>query len=261
MVTGDLILAPKHPWLPIAESPNTLGRTLTRAEQLFCKFNNVFYGQNSPWIGASISISIQNVTGHSHPHNLIEQDLLEVAMKSWVHTRWQYPMIACQVEDAEKMLYRVENEEEVKEWAGRTVRVLRQEGGWPALRDRLSEMADLPTGDGDCCLLYVVVDPSDSDSVAAMEKFDVLIHFHHALTDGTGMRTILNEVLMQMAKIADKEREKTRMMWGGEVERLCPAVLDLATERERGAFEDRREDAIPSGPILVKYPNWTFSSK
>lgn len=147
-------------------------------------------------------------------------------------------MVACKVIGAKDIVYNIENAEGVEEWSKRTVRVVREGGGWLPLREKLSREAQMPSADGDCCAVYVMYSPDQE--TADLRTADVLIHFHHALVDGSGIRTILNEFLTQLA-----DPDKVRPIWGAEISRLYAASIDLTTEEEKLAVPE----VIPESEI------------
>jgi hypothetical protein len=205
-----------HPW---TKSPPLYTRTLTTVEYMLSMLNDHALGHNSPYLGATISV--QSTSSEPSPLFTIQEDLQSRAVQAFIKTRWTYPMVACQIRECNRITYAVEEEAQVAKWAERTVRVVQQDGGWSALRDNLSRDVVLPDENGDCVFLYIVV-PSGLD--AQGKEFDILLHFHHGLTDGAGARSVLNEVLMHLAS---PERHEV-YSWGMEAERLLPAALDVA---------------------------------
>ena len=107
--------------------------------------------------------------------------------------------------------------------------VVEEKEGWLSVRERISRENEWPTVDGDYCEVYLVHGPTADDG--KVTGFDVLIRFHHALVDGYGTRTILNEFLTAFADSKFEARN-----WGEEVCRLYPNFLALLTEEEREAI-------------------------
>lgn len=121
------------------------------------------------------------------------------------------------------MVYKVEEAANVKKWAARTVQTVESSSGWRELLAKLSREVVLPSKDGDCAFLYLLVRPLQS-SKSRINQFDLLLHVHHGLVDGAGIRSIMNEVLVGLTKLSPT----TSHSWGEEVERLGPTALDVA---------------------------------
>lgn len=200
-------------------------RQLTNLERMFVIFNEKLHGQNCPFIGATISLRRRDCS--PGPATFSVSQLYRRAVEAFCQTRWKYPTVSARVLDSDKVLYNIESEEDVKKWAERTISVVLQDGGWLALRERLSRESALPTPDGDYCLLYLIVKPEEIAN-PNLQAFDVLIHTHHAFTDGSGIRVILNEFLERLAHPLDPEET----IWGEEIQRLLPASILLEEEEE-----------------------------
>jgi hypothetical protein len=56
----------------------------------------------------------------------------------------------------------------------------------------------MPTKNGDYCAAYLLVRP-DVAALPEITTFDVLLHIHHTFTDGSGIRSVLNEFLVRLA--------------------------------------------------------------
>lgn len=257
------------PWrqLPL-DSTDTCGavvysRPLTGMERMYALIERSMPGHNQPFLGAHISVSpstqssSESVYTESTPSGsapgITLSMLRALARNSWMRTRYQYPMVACQLQledrgpGTQTMSYKVENDESVRRWVDRTFMVVVAEGGWTALREKLSVEFDLPSDrDGDCCFFYIVVNPaqlaSDLDSV---HSFDILLHIHHALTDGPGLKTVLHSILSSFSASFSSEAHK-ELLWGEEAKRgLMPAQVDIATDDElAGVQKDVDEKAV-----------------
>jgi hypothetical protein len=102
----------------------------------------------------------------------------------------------------------------------------------------------MPSKDGDYCLIYLIV-PPDQALRPEVLSFDVLMHIHHVFTDGSGIRSILNEFLARLAgPLASEE-----IFWGDEVERLLPASLLLAKDDEKEVANSGVTPAPPQRKI------------
>jgi hypothetical protein len=205
----------------IADGGASVSRALTYFERMFDTFNHDLYGQNCPLIGASLAL--KNISTTSPSFTMAE--LEKRATSAFIQTRWTYPTIAARVEDGKKAVYDIEDESRINAWANRTVRVVEAEGGWLALRDKLSRTTAIPSQDGDYCLMYIIAPPSGNGKI---DRFDVLMHTHHVFTDGAGIRAILNEFLERFAS----PLAETAMVWGKETERLLPPSLLLEKDGE-----------------------------
>lgn len=139
------------------------------------------------------------------------------------------------------MSYTIPKEDEVKEWAERTVSLVVAKGGYEKLMERMSREHVIPTQEGDCWVIYVVV---GEEGDAETEGFDILMRLHHTLADGYTDRNIFDEL---MARLADPLPHNT-ISWGKEVERLMPGLLDLAKDEE----EDEPSHEAETAPSLHK---------
>lgn len=217
-------------------------------------------GHNQPFLGAHISISSPISPSESVP-GITLSTLRDLARNSWIKTRYQYPMVACKLklEDrgpgSQTMYYQVEDEASVGRWADRTFKVILAEGEWTVLREKLSVEFDLPSErDGDCCFFYIIVDPTQlaSDPV---HSFDILLHMHHALTDGPGLKTVLHSILSSFSASSSSGAFE-EFQWGEEARHgLMPAQVDIATDEElAGVQKDVDEKAVMdmmAGLVLV----------
>jgi hypothetical protein len=199
-------------------------RKLANLERMFTVFNKDLYGQNCPFIGANISI--QQSESYK-PCGFDASELKARAIEAFSQTRWKYPTVAARVVDEDTAVYNIESEEEVRQWAKRTVRIVVQEGGWLALRDQVSRSAPIPTDDGDYCLMYMILRPGELECGAIM-NFDILMHTHHVFTDGSGIRSILNEFIARIAKPLPAHE----VYWGQEVNKLFPPSIVLSKKEE-----------------------------
>ena len=215
-----------------------MSRKFTSLERMFVIFNQNMYGQNCPFMGASISLQGRCYSSELKPFNISR--LHTRAINAFCQTRWKYPTVAARVADGEKVSYNIESSEGVEKWAERTVFTICQDGGWLALRERLSRESPLPTPDGDCCLFYLIVRPDDTVK-PELQSFDVLMHTHHALNDGSGIRVILNEFLERLADpLPDNE-----MVWGEETQRLLPAAVLLEKVDEPESADSTPMPLVP----------------
>lgn len=206
-----------HPWVKSTESPETYTRTLTTPEFVLAMLNEHAQGHNCPYLGATISIK-------NDSSKALDASSLKTRLeKAFIATRWKYPTVACQVKESKELVYKVEDQVAVAKWAERTVQTVSTSGGWLRKHEELSREAVLPTENGDCALLYLVLDPEQTAS-SGVVKFDLLLHIHHALVDGAGLRSIMNEVLVNLATSG----EEASFAWGEEELRLAPAALDAA---------------------------------
>lgn len=210
----------KYLWTT-ADDGSSTSRALTHFERMFVIFNQDLYGQNCPFIGASLTLK----NSSSEPSTFELATLQQRATNAFVQTRWAYPSIAARVIDGDKAVYDIENDEGIEAWAKRTVKVVSAEGGWLALREKLSRTTPIPSQDGDYCLMYIIIPPSKDERI---DSFDILMHTHHVFTDGAGIRSILNEFLERFAvPLAEKAT-----VWGKETERLLPPSLLLEKDDE-----------------------------
>ncbi|KAK5990015.1 hypothetical protein PT974_08278 [Cladobotryum mycophilum] len=210
-----------HPWTKSATLPSTYTRTLTAAEFMLSMLNEYALGHNCPYLGATVSV--QRAEGSSAAAAFSVEELTSKVTRAFVQTRWTYPIVASQLDGSKQIVYKVEDEAQVAQWAERTVQTVQSGGGWLGLQEKISQQDALPSKDGDCALLYLVVSP-DEASKSQITKFDLLLHMHHSLADGTSLRSLMNDLLHSLAKPS----LSTSYTWGEEVERLSPAALDVA---------------------------------
>ena len=218
-----------YTWVKSNNGSHAMVRQLSHLERMFAIFNQHMYGSNCPFLGANISLQRRDHSLESEPLNILQ--LQTRAIQAFCQTRWKYPTVAARIVDGDKASYGVESRERVEKWAERTVVTVCQEGGWLALRERLSRESPLPTPDGDCCLFYLIVRPDESVQ-PELGEFDILMHTHHSLTDGSGIRVILNEFLQRLAD----PLPNSAIIWGEETRRLLPAsvLLGKIEETESG---------------------------
>lgn len=230
-------------------------------------------GHNQPFLGAHISISSPTSSSSESALGITLSTLQAFALNSWIKTRYQYPMVACklQLEDrgpgSQTMYYQVEDEASVGRWADRTSTVIVAEGGWTVLREKLSVEFDLPSErDGDCCFFYIIVDPtqlaSDTDPV---HSFDILLHIHHALADGPGLKTVLHSIISSFSASSSFGAFE-EFQWGEEAKRgLMPAQVDIITDEElAGVQKDVDEKAVMdmmAGIVLVSFDSAQHPTK
>jgi hypothetical protein len=225
-------------WKRSSLGPELMSRGLTNLERMFVIFNKDLYGQNCPFIGASISLRRPETSnGLSH---FSVSELQRRAVQAFCQTRWRYPTVAARVVDETKAVYGIESEVEVRQWGSRTVRMVSQEGGWVAVRERVSCDSPIPSTDGDYCLMYIITRPDEA--AKELSTFDVLMHTHHVFTDGSGIRSILNEFLERLAN----PLLATELTWGMEVERLFPPSCVLVKE------EQPEEADVSKGGVRLK---------
>ncbi|KAI6782589.1 uncharacterized protein J7T54_003601 [Emericellopsis cladophorae] len=157
-------------------------------------------GHNCPYLGAKISVEHLNET-------CTTADELKLSVQqAFAATRWYHPTVSAQVHNSKELVYPVEDANQVSRWLERTVHLVQS-----------SEAT------GDSALLYLIVHP---DEVASgnIVSFDLLLHVHHTLVDGAGLRTLLNSILHNLAKPTTYESYN----WGEEIQRLAPSALDAA---------------------------------
>ncbi|KAK7430465.1 hypothetical protein QQZ08_002984 [Neonectria magnoliae] len=205
-----------HPWTKSAAS---FSRSLATPEFMLSMLNEYALGHNCPYLG--VTVSVQHSAASSNGFNT--RDLQSRVARAFVHARWVHPVVACRVVDSKQLVYNVEDAADVAKWAFRTVQTVQNESGWMEVHDKLSREVVLPSKDGDCAFLYLVLNPEQS-SRAQITQFDLLLHVHHGLADGAGLRSMMNEVLTGLVRPSlDPD-----YAWGEEVERLSPAALDVA---------------------------------
>ena len=107
------------------------------------------------------------------------------------------------------------------------------------MREQVSRDAPIPSPDGDYCLFYIITRPDEAEKI--ITTFDVLMHTHHVFTDGSGIRSVLNEFLWRLASPLDEKE----VVWGREAGRLFLPSCMLVKEEEADA-----EDGSKSGTRL-----------
>ena len=179
--------------------------------------NEYALGQSCPSLGVTVPVD------HSVPSTLDIKTLSSRLKQAFITTRWAHPTVATQVKDSKELVYRVHDTDGVATWAKRTVQYVEAPGGWLAKYEELSREAVLPTAMGDCALLYLVTSP-DQASKSQITEFNLLLHVHHSLVDGTGLRSIMDYILTELAT----SDSSISFSWGEEVDRLQPSALDAA---------------------------------
>ncbi|KAH8664870.1 hypothetical protein BGZ61DRAFT_593233, partial [Ilyonectria robusta] len=208
-----------HPWTESTASPRSYYRTLATQEFMLSILNDYAFVHSCPYLGVTVSLQDSEKSSASFS----AEDLQSRIARAFIYTRWLHPTVACQIKDAKHMVYKVEEAANVKKWAARTVQTVESSSGWRELLAKLSREVVLPSKDGDCAFLYLLVRPLQS-SKSRINQFDLLLHVHHGLVDGAGIRSIMNEVLVGLTKLSPT----TSHSWGEEVERLGPTALDVA---------------------------------
>jgi 15-O-acetyltransferase Tri3 len=207
-----------HPWTK-SNAPSgvdVVSRPLATGEFVLAMLNEHAQGQNCPYLGAKISIE------HKDDARTTANELVSNLRHAFALTRWSHPTVAAQVRNSKELVYPVENAQQVSTWLERTVQVVKSPMGWMAQHEQLSRGAVLPTHAGDCALLYLIIHP---DQVASgnIVHFELLLHVHHALVDGAGLRTLLDSILHNLVAPSTGT-----LNWGEETQRLAPSVLDAA---------------------------------
>ncbi len=215
----------QYMWSKVSSDSRSMSRKLTNLERMFVIFNKDLYGQNCPFIGATISLQHSSLAIESSNFNIAQ--LHDRAVEAFCQTRWRYPTVAARVVNEDTASYDFESEEEVRDWAYRTVSVVTDNGGWLALRERLSRDTPIPSAQGDYCLIYLVVRPDEASS-RELTTFDILMHTHHVFTDGSGIRSIMNEFITRLANPLSAKEVK----WGQEVDKLLPPSTLLVKKED-----------------------------
>lgn len=242
-------------------------RPLTGMERMYALIERSMPGHNQPFLGAHISTSSPTSSSSESVPGITLSTLQALARNSWIKTRYQYPMVACklQLEDrgpsSQTMYYQVEDPASVGRWADRTFKVIVAEGGWTVLREKLSVEFDLPSErDGDCCFFYIIVDPSQpASNTDPVQSFDILLHIHHALADGPGLKTVLHSIFSSFS--ASEE-----FLWGEEAKcGLMPAQVDIATDDELAGVQKDVDDKaamdMMAGIVLVSFDSAQHPTK
>lgn len=188
---------------------------------MLSKLNDYASGHNCPYLGVTISVSNDN---SSQPSLADLQARLE---RAFIYTRWQHPLIASQIREGKEVTYQVEDAQGVEKWVKRTVQVAQLHGGWAEQHALLSQSAALPSLEGDCAFIYLIVQPEQVNQVS---EFDLLLQVHHGLADGAGLRSTMNAILTGLATSTTEPYS-----WGEEVKRLSPAALDVAYVSDESA--------------------------
>lgn len=216
----------------------SMSRKLSGTERIFVLLNQELFGQNCPFIGATVSVQRQGLSRENQCFNV--EELQKRAVDAFCQTRWKYPTVAARVFDGDTALYNINSKDDVAVWANRTVTTFRQDGGWLRLREKLSQCSPLPTKDGDYCRVYLIVRP-DVAALPELTTFDVLLHIHHVFTDGSGIRSVLNEFLSRFADPLPSDV----IVWGQEIKRLYPPSILL---------EKPDDGEIPNGEVAPSTP-------
>ena len=168
-------------WKAQPNSSQLFMRHLTNIERMFVALNRDLYGQNCPFIGASLSIKNTNLSNQPRIFDLAE--LRKGAVEAFCQTRWRYPTVAARVDEDSKAVYSIDGDHEVKTWAERSVKTIVTDGGWLALREKLSRDAPMPSSTGDYCVVYLIVNAQDT-AASNLRGFDILMHMHHVSSPG-----------------------------------------------------------------------------
>lgn len=206
-----------HPWTKLKGALGTYSRTLTAPEEVLALLNQHAQGQSSAYLGLTVSVK------HTNSSKLGVKELKSRLEKAFITTRWAHPTVATQVTGNKNLIYHVHDTDGVAAWSKRTVQKAEMAGGWHAKCAQLSREPVLPTESGDCAVLHLVLSPQQATQ-APVTKFDLLLHAHHTLIDGAGLRSVMNKVLTELAK----PNSPADFSWGEEVQRLEPSALDAA---------------------------------
>jgi hypothetical protein len=217
-------------------------RKLSGTERMFVLLNQLMFGQNCPFVGATVSLQRRSFSCKKQSFSF--EELQKRAVDAFCQTRWKYPTVAGRVANGDTAVYKANSKDEVEEWANRTVTVMKQDGGWLDLRENLSRSSPMPTKYGDYCVVYLLVRPEEA-ALPEITTFDVLLHMHHVFADGSGIRSILNEFLARLAAPLPAKD----IVWGQEIERLHPAALLLDKQEDENAING---DLTPKGKNRFK---------
>ncbi|KAG4438589.1 hypothetical protein IFR05_005913 [Cadophora sp. M221] len=276
-------------WAQQPDNPLSMVRNLNNTERMFVFLNRDMYSQNCPYIGASISIqNTESPSGQSLVFDLTE--LEKRAVEAFCQTRWRYPTIAARVIEDSKAIYHIEEEDQVLQWAKRSVTVVVADGGWIAKREQVSRDLPLPSPDGDYTVIYLIVKPEESTR-GIITTFDVLMHTHHVykfwtmldlflleslkddeclpsfflaireqltwrsfvqvFTDGSGIRSILNEWISRLANPLPSDE----IHWGKEVDKLLPPSNVLVEPDQRLPAATQSNAQSNTSPNLFNAPD------
>ncbi|KAG9258527.1 uncharacterized protein F5Z01DRAFT_201089 [Emericellopsis atlantica] len=207
-----------HPWnkSQTIHGSDVISRPLATGEFVLAMLNEHAQGHNCPYLGAKVSIE------HLDETCTTVDELKSSVQQAFAATRWCHPTVAAQVHNGKELVYPVEDANQVSQWLERTVHLVQSSEGWIGQHDKLSRDVVLPTATGDYALLYLIVHP-DQVAIDNIVSFDLLLHVHHTLVDGAGLRTLLNLILQSLVKPTSESYH-----WGEETQRLAPSALDAA---------------------------------
>ncbi|KAJ7477021.1 hypothetical protein B0H11DRAFT_2031646 [Mycena galericulata] len=155
------------------------------------------------------------------------------ARRAWIALRHRIPIVATTIELDEKdvpmLTYRVPDDQQVGEWAARTLVVHEQARmDLNKLRHELGGQT-IPSAAGDQTWMHLVL-PS---STPTPNQIGFIFHAHHSVTDGNGAKIIVNTFLAQFAKQLGRTSGDDSLPWGEEApQRLTPAFFNALNPAE-----------------------------
>jgi len=170
------------------------------------------------------------------------------AQECWYSLRFQFPIIASSIGGSDELptlTYTTGTPQEIDQWARRTFLVHS-----PSLIDLEQLRADegqkkVPSSDGDCVWMHLL--PGELADDGTVSRFGLLFHMHHSLSDGVGIRIMMNVYLDQLAKALSGSRSPSEyIQWGNELENLTPPAFSILNSQE----------AVPIPPDSAQEPSF-----
>ncbi|KAF8168639.1 hypothetical protein K438DRAFT_1774696 [Mycena galopus ATCC 62051] len=131
-------------------------------------------------------------------------------------------------DDIAMLKYHVPDANEIVEWENRTLLVHHRPAlDLNTLREELG-IQKVPSPSGDQTWMHLVIGPSKTAS-NPVSGIGFIFHTHHAVTDGTGSKIIVNQYLADFAARLTGARNVaiSDLSWDSEVKNLTPAIFNV----------------------------------
>ncbi|KAG1730003.1 hypothetical protein EDB19DRAFT_1741850 [Suillus lakei] len=200
-------------------------RPLGGPEHVLDIFNRHVKGDNTLFLGVLVDLH--------DPVNITK--LSSSAQECWCWLRFQIPIVASSINGSDHELptlsYTTATPQEINQWAQRTL-IVHSPSQIDLDQLRVNEgQKKVPSSDGDYTRMHIV--PGEIANDGTVSKFGLLLHSHHTLFDGNGLKITINRYLMQLAKVLSGSHSASKSIeWGNELENLPPAAYTILNSNE-----------------------------
>lgn len=230
----------KFNWKPFEGegTPKGCVRRLGGGEQTHHVQNKYFKGINMGFLAVTVDL-----------HDPVSVTKLgSSAQECWCSLRFQFPNIAASLGGSDELptlTYTTGTPQEIDQWALRTF-FIHSPSHIDLEQLRTDEgQKKVPSPDGDYCWMHFV--PGELADDGTVTRFGLLFHMHHSLSDGIGIRIMMNFYLGQLAKaLSDSRSPSEHIQWGNELENLFPPVFNILNSQE----------AVPIPPDSAQEPSF-----